>query len=73
MTQFRENPRKPHFWTIFGPNWPKKIFFSKIGLRHFLGFMKTHHHAKNQKKLMIQSREKRVTDGRTHGRTGVNL
>ena len=54
-----------HFW----PKLAQKNFFSKIGLRHFLGFMKTHHHAKNQKKLMIQSREKRVTDGRTDGRT----
>ena len=27
MTRFRENPKKPHFWTILGPNWPKKILF----------------------------------------------
>ena len=32
-------------------------FFSKIGLRHILGITILHHCAKNQKKLMIESRE----------------
>ena len=47
----------------------KIFFFSKIGLRHILGITIFHLCAKNQKKLMRQSREKLVTDGRTNGRT----
>ena len=50
------------FWTKF----PKKNFFLKIGLRHFLGITILHPCAKNQKKLMSQSREKLVTDERTN-------
>jgi len=34
-----------------------------------MGITILHHCAKNQKKLMSQSREKLVTDGRTNGRT----
>ena len=47
----------------------KKKFFSKIGLRHILGIAILHLCAKNQKKLMSQSREKLLTDGRTDERT----
>ena len=53
------------FWTKFA----EKKFFSKIGLRHILGIAILHLCAKNQQKLMSQSREKLVTDGRTDGRT----
>ena len=45
-------------------------FFSKIGLRHILSITILHLCAKNQQKLMSQSREKLVTDERrNHGRT----
>ena len=54
-----------HISGIFG----RKIFFSKIGLRHILGIAILHLCAKNQKKLMSRSREKLVTDGRTNERT----
>ena len=72
MIQFRENRKKPYFWAILGPFWPKtgqKIFFRKIGLRHFLRSIVLHLHAKNQKISMNQSREKLVTDVRTYVRT----
>ena len=29
--EYWENPQKLHFWAIFSPNLPKKIFFSKVG------------------------------------------
>ena len=45
---------------------PKNRFF---WLRHILGIAILHHCAKNKKKLMSQSREKLVTDGRTDGQT----
>ena len=56
-------------------------FFLKIRFRQILGIAILHYCAKNQKKLMSQSREKLVTDGRTDertnertdGRTKVNL
>ena len=35
----------------------RKKFFSKIGLGHILGIIITHLCAKNQKKLMMKSRE----------------
>ena len=57
--------QKTYFQAVFGPNLPKKNFLSKIGLRHFLGIAILHLCAKNQKKLMSQSREKLVTDERT--------
>ena len=53
------------FWTKFA----QKKFFSKIGLRHILGIAILHLCAKNQQKLMSQSREKLVTNGRTNERT----
>ena len=59
----------------------RKSFFSNIGLRHILVINILNRCAKNQTKLMSQSREKLVTDGRTDertnertdGRTKVNL
>ena len=41
------------------------FFFSKIWLRQSLDIMVSYHHVQYQKKLMIQSRENLVTDGRT--------
>ena len=69
MKQFCTKSKKPYFQAVFGPKFAQKKFFLKIGLRHFLGIAILHHCAKNQKKLMSQSREKLVTDGRTDGRT----
>ena len=49
---FEKSSKKP----IFGQIWAKICrmrFFSKIGLRYFLGFIITYLHAKNQKKLTI--------------------
>ena len=57
--------QKTSFLGHFGPKLVQKIFFSKIGLRHIWGFMEFDHHAKNLKKLMSQSWEKRITDRRT--------
>ena len=65
MMKSRKNAKKPvfqHITGIFG----RKIFFSKIGIRHFLGIAILDHCAKNQKKLMSPSREKLVTDERTN-------
>ena len=80
MTQSRKNRKKPYFWAKNTPFWPKTgkiIFFSKIGLRHFLSTIILHLHAKNQKISMSQFREKlitdRHTDTHTDTRTGVNL
>ena len=42
-----------HISGIFG----RKKMFSKIGLNHILGIIHTHLCAKNQKKLMMKSRE----------------
>ena len=61
--------QKTLFLDGFLPKFPPKKFLSKIGLRHILGITILHHCAKNQKKLMSQSREKLVTDGRTNERT----
>ena len=44
-------------------------FFPEIGLRHILSIIILHLCAKNQEKLMSQSREKLVTNERTDERT----
>ena len=56
------NVQKARFLDVFWPKFAPKFFFSKIGLRHFLGITILHLCAKNQKKLMSQSREKLVTE-----------
>ena len=61
----RENAKKP----VFPAFSAGKNFFPRIGLGHFLGIAILHRCAKNQKKLMSQSREKLVTDERTNERT----
>ena len=61
--------QKTLFLGRFLPKSAQKKFLSKIGLRHILGITILHHCAKNQKKLMSQSREKLVTDERTDERT----
>ena len=53
---------------ILAQNRPK-IFFRKIGLRHFLSSMVLRLHAKNENISMSQSREKLITDERKNGRT----
>ena len=63
MKQFCTKSKKPYFWVVFGPNLPK------IGLRHIFGIAILHLCAKNQQKLMSQSREKLVTDAQTNERT----
>ena len=60
MMKPRENAKTPVF---------PACFFSEIGLRHILGIAILHLCAKNQKKLMSQSREKLVTDARTNDQT----
>ena len=69
MMKSREKAKKP----VFPAFSAGKKFFPKIGLRHVLGIAILHLCAKNHKKLMSQSREKLVTDGRTDERTKVNL
>ena len=61
--------QKTLFLGSFLPKFAQKNFLSKIGLRHILGIAILHHCAKNQKKIMSQSREKLVTDERTDERT----
>ena len=62
---------KTWFWVQFRLIWPKfgppKFFFSKICLRQSLDIMVSYHHVQYQKKLMIQSWENLVTDGRIDG------
>ena len=69
MMKSRENVKKTGFSGIFPVFSAGKKFFPEIGLRHILGTAILHLCAKNQKKLMTQSREKLVTDARTDGRT----
>ena len=83
MIQFFTKSKKP----FFGPNLPKKNFFSKIEIRHIRGFIVVHLCTKNPKILKrfsrdwlfnpkilkSQSREKLLTNERTNGRTQVNL
>ena len=47
------------------------FFPKKIWLRQSLGIMVSDHHVQYQKKLMIQSWEDLVTEGRTGRRTRV--
>ena len=47
------------------------LFFSKIWLRQSLDLMLSYHHVQYQEKLMIQSWENLVTDGRTDRGTRV--
>ena len=68
MNQTWENGKKPSSGP-FGPNSDRQFFFSKIWLRQSLDIMANYHHVQVQKKLMIQSWENLVTDGRTDART----
>ena len=72
MMKSRENAQNRFFRHISGI-FGRKNFFPKIGLRHILGVAILHLCAKKQKKLMSQSREKLVTDGRTDARTDNGL
>ena len=53
--------QKTCFLAVFWPKFAQNNFFSKIGLRHILGIAILHLYAKNQKKLMSQTREKLIT------------
>ena len=52
-----ENLQKRRFPAYFRYFRPEKNFSLKIGLGHVLGIANTHLCAKNQKKLMMKSRE----------------
>ena len=52
-----ENLQKRRFPAYFRYFRPEKNFSQKIGLRHALSIANTHLCAKNQKKLMMKSRE----------------
>ena len=69
MMKYRENAKKNRFLRHISGIFGRKNFFQKVGLRHILGIAIFHLCAKNQQKLMSQSREKLVTGGRTNGRT----
>ena len=69
MRKSWENAKKTGFSGIFPAFSAGNESFSKIGLRHILGITILHLCAKNQEKLMIQSREKLVTNERTNERT----
>ena len=51
MNRFFTKSKKPYFWAFLGPNWPKKIFFSKIGLRHILDIIILRQCAKFHEKI----------------------
>ena len=67
MNQTWENGKKPSFGPIL-VHLPEiratKFFFSKIGICQSLDIMVSYHHVQYQKRLMIQSWENLVTDGR---------
>ena len=72
MTKFFNIFKKPCFWPIFDPFsqcFGQKKFFQKIRLCHAKLHMGFQHHAKIQKKLIIQFQENGCTDGSTDGRT----
>ena len=67
MTEFFNKFKKSSFWPIFGPfslSLGQKKFSWKIQLFHAQLHMGFQHHAKIQKKLMIQFKENAWTDGR---------
>ena len=66
--------KKNSFWAWFrtvGSKFGPQIFFffSKIYLLQSLDILVSYHHVQYQKKLIIQSSENLVTDGRTEGQT----
>ena len=65
MNQTWENNKKPCFGPIVAHL--AQIGTTKICVRHSLNIMVSYHHVQYQKKLMIQSWENLVTDGRTDG------
>ena len=60
--------QKTLFLGSFWPKFAQKIFFLKIGLRHFLGIAILHLRAKNQKKLepILRKAGNRRTDERIY-------
>ena len=74
MNQTWENSKKPSFGPDFGPFGPNLGHQSpppkkKMWPCQSLDIMVSYHHVQYQKKLMIQSCENLVTDGRTDGQT----
>ena len=69
LTRIWENGKKPSFIPNFGPNSSRQNVFSKIWLRQSLNIMVSYHHVQYQKKLMIQSWENLLQDGRTDRQT----
>ena len=72
MNQTWKNSKNPNCgpdFVPFGPNLGHQIFFSKIWLHQSQYIMVSYHHVQYQKKLMIQSWENLVKDGRTDRRT----
>ena len=55
--KFNKNLQKWQFPAYFRHFRPEKKIFSKIGLGHVLSIANTHLYAKNQRKLMMKSRE----------------
>ena len=79
-TDFEKSQKNP----IFGQIWAKicriRFFFSKIGLRYFLGLMGFRAYlpsCKNSEKtsdpVLRKAVDKEKTDKRTHAQTQVNL
>ena len=68
MTNFSNKLKKPCFSPFFPIFFGKKIC-QKIRLCHAQLHMGFQHHAKFQKKLIIQSQEKVWAEGRTEGQT----
>ena len=71
MNQTWENDKKPSFGPDVAQIWGAKFFSPKIWLRQLVDVVISYHHVKYQKKLMIQSWENLVTEGRTDRRTRV--
>ena len=69
MMKLRENAKKPVFPAYFRHFHPENFFFRKSGFATFWALTFCIFVPKIRKKLMSQSREKLVTDGRTDGRT----
>ena len=66
MNQTWENSKTPSSGPDFGPFGKNfaQLFFSKIWLRQSLDIMVSYYHVQYQEKLMIQSWENLVMDGR---------
>ena len=74
MNRFKENSKNVHFGPendLFWSQCAEQIFFSKIGLCHFIYIPKTKLHTKNQKNVMNGCREKPLVKRHTNVCTDV--